>query len=251
MTTKAAELVSAYGDISNAPGRRTQAQTIETIASETSAGITGATTVAQAHEAIAAIAIADREVTSNSIGRATSVSVIQGRILTLSTLVGGSNYITGSYTAVPLTGGTGTGATANITVNKANGIVALDTLVGGTLYTTGTYTAVPLTGGTGTGAQATIVVSGGAVTTVTLTASGTNYTDNDVLSAAAANIGGTGSGFTISVNGTKGAVSVVTLVAGGAAYDVNETLSAANTNLGGAGSGFSVTVATTTGPINA
>jgi hypothetical protein len=253
MTTKAAELVSAYGDISNAPGRRTQAQTIETIASETSAGITGATTVAQAHAAIAAIAIADREVTSNSIGRATSVSVIQGRILTLNTLVGGSNYITGTYSAVPFTGGTGTGATANITVNKANGIVALDTLVGGTLYDDGTYTAVPLTGGTGTGAQATIVVSSGAVTTVTLTASGTNYTDNDVLSATDANLGGlgTGSGFAISVNGTKGAVSVVTLVAGGAAYDVNETLSAVNSNLGGAGSGFSIKVATTTGPINA
>lgn len=249
MTTKAAELVSAYGDISNAPGRRTQAQTIETIASETSAGITGATTVAQAHEAIAAIAIADREVTSNSIGRATSVSVIQGRILTLNTLVGGSNYITGTYSAVPLTGGTGTGATANITVNKANGIVALDTLVAGSGYTPGTYTAAALTGGTGTGATATVVVGvGGTVTSVTLVASGTNYTDNDVLSATLA---GGGSSFAISVNGTKGAVSVVTLVAGGAAYDVNETLSAANSNLGGAGSGFSIKVATTTGPINA
>lgn len=76
MATKAAELVSAYGDISNAPGRRTQAQTIETIAGETSAGITGATTVAEAHEAIAAIAIADREVTSNSVGRASSIEVV-------------------------------------------------------------------------------------------------------------------------------------------------------------------------------
>jgi hypothetical protein len=253
MTTKAAELISAYGDISNAPGRRTQAQTIETIAGETSAGITGATTVEDAYDAIFDIVKADRTVTSNSIGRATSVSAAQGFILTLSTLVGGSNYITGSYTAVPLTGGTGTGATANITVNKANGIVALDTLVGGTLYDDGTYTAVPLTGGTGTGAQATIVVSSGAVTTVTLTASGTNYTDNDVLSATDANLGGlgTGSGFSISVNGTKGAVSVVTISAGGSGYDVGEVLSAANTNLGGAGSGFSVTVATTTGPINA
>lgn len=253
MATKAAELVSAYGDISNAPGRRCQAQTIETIAGETSAGITGATTVAQAHEAIAAIAIADRAVTSTSIGRASRVEPIQGKILTLSTLVGGSNYVTGTYSAVPLTGGTGTGATANITVNKANGIIALDTLVGGTLYDDGTYTDVPLTGGTGTGAEATVVVSGGAVTTVTLTASGTNYTDNDVLSAADADLGnlGTGSGFSISVDGTKGAVSVATLVAGGSAYDVGEVLSASNTNLGGAGSGFSITVATTTGPINA
>jgi len=73
MATKAAELVSAYGDISNAPGRRCQAQTIATISAKTSAGITAATTVAQAHEAIAAIAIADRTVASGRIGRATSV----------------------------------------------------------------------------------------------------------------------------------------------------------------------------------
>ncbi|MFZ9316978.1 MAG: hypothetical protein ACO236_06865 [Candidatus Nanopelagicaceae bacterium] len=73
MAIKAAELVSTYGDISSAPGRRCQAQTIETIAAETSAGITAATTVEEATDAIFAIAVADREVTSNSIGRATSV----------------------------------------------------------------------------------------------------------------------------------------------------------------------------------
>jgi len=74
MATKAAELVSAYGGISNAPGRRCQAQTIETIAAETSAGITGATTVEDAYDAIFAIAVADRAVTTNSIGRATGIN---------------------------------------------------------------------------------------------------------------------------------------------------------------------------------
>lgn len=242
---------TTYGEISTAPGRRTKAQNIDTLAAKTSSGITGATTVKEAEDAVFAIAVADKAVTTSAFGRATRVEVVQGRILTLSTLVGGSNYITGTYSAVALTGGTGTSATANITVNKVNGIVALDTLVGGTTYTDGTYSAVALTGGAGTGATANITVAGNVVTAVTLVASGTNYNDNDVLSAAAANIGGTGSGFTISVNGTKGAVSVATLVAGGSAYDVGEVLSAANTNLGGAGSGFSVTVATTTGPINA
>lgn len=70
---------------------------------------------------------------------------------------------------------------------------------GGTGYTAGTYTLVPLTGGSGTGAQATIIVSSGAVTTVTITAAGTNYNIGDVLSCLASNIGGTGSGFTYSV----------------------------------------------------
>ena len=253
MATKAAELVSAYGDISSAPGRRSELENIKSLATKTSAGITAATTVKQAEDAVYAIAIADKAVTTTSVGRATRVDTVQGRILTVGTLVGGSNYVTGVYSAVALTGGTGTGATANITVNNAGGIIALDTLVGGTLYGNGTYTAVPLTGGTGTGAQATIVVASGVVTTVTLTASGTGYTDINVLSASDANLGnlGTGSGFTISVNGTKGAVSAVSLVAGGAAYDVGEVLSAAAANIGGTGSGFSVTVATTSGPINA
>ena len=249
MTTTADS--TTYGSISNAPGKRDQLKNVKTLATKTSAGITGATTVKDAEDAIFAIAIADKAVTTSAFGRATRVEVVQGRILTLSTLVGGSNYITGTYSAVALTGGTGTGATANITVNKVGGIVALDTLVAGTAYTNGTYSAVALTGGAGTGATANITVAGTVVTAVTLVAAGTNYNDNDVLSAAAANIGGTGSGFTISVNGTKGAVSAATLVAGGAAYDVSEVLSASNTNLGGTGSGFSVTVATTTGPINA
>ena len=73
MATNPAGAAAAYGSISSAPGRRCQAQTIETIASETSAGITAATTVEEATDAIYAIAVADRAVTTNSIGRASSV----------------------------------------------------------------------------------------------------------------------------------------------------------------------------------
>jgi hypothetical protein len=155
---------TTYGDISTAPGRRTKAQNIDTLAAKTSSGITGATTVKEAEDAVFAIAIADKAVTTTSVGRATRVEVVQGRILTVGTLVGG------------------------------------------TLYTNGTYTAVPLTGGTGTGAQATIVVSGAAVTTVTITAGGAGYDVGEVLSAAAADIGGTGSGFSVTVATTTGPV---------------------------------------------
>ena len=81
-----------------------------------------------------------------------------------------------------------------------NGIaLTLGTRVGGSSYTNGTYTNVALTGGSGTGAKATIVVSGGTVTTVTLTAGGDGYAVGDTLSATAASIGGTGSGFSIKV----------------------------------------------------
>lgn len=78
-------------------------------------------------------------------------------------------------------------------------ILTLGSVTGGTLYTNGTYTNVPLTGGTGSGAKATVVVSGAAVTTVTVTDGGEGYTVSDALSALAANIGGTGSGFTVPV----------------------------------------------------
>lgn len=78
-------------------------------------------------------------------------------------------------------------------------ISTLGTITGGSSYTTGTYTGVALTGGSGTNAKATIVVSGGAVTSVTITSPGLGYIVGDALSAAAANIGGTGSGFSVSV----------------------------------------------------
>jgi hypothetical protein len=78
-------------------------------------------------------------------------------------------------------------------------VLTLNTLVGGTLYTNGTYTNVTLTGGSGSGAKATVVVSGGSVTTVTVTTPGNGYVVGNTLSATAASIGGTGSGFSIKV----------------------------------------------------
>lgn len=57
-----------------------------------------------------------------------------GRILSGSIVAGGTGYVSATYTAVPLTGGTGSGATADITV--AGGIVTIVTLDNpGTGYT--------------------------------------------------------------------------------------------------------------------
>jgi hypothetical protein len=93
------------------------------------------------------------------------------------------------------------GIGAGITEYDMNGgpILTTGTLVGGSLYTNGTYTTVTLTGGSGSGAKATIVVSGAAVTSVTITTEGNGYVVGDTLSAAAASIGGTGSGFSVNV----------------------------------------------------
>ena len=74
---------------------------------------------------------------------------------------------------------------------------------GGSLYTNGIYQNIPLTGGSGSGAYADIVVSGGAVTSVTLRFGGNFYVVGDTLSAATTTIGSSGSGFSIDVTATS------------------------------------------------
>jgi len=73
------------------------------------------------------------------------------------------------------------------------------TIAGGSGYTNGTYAGVSFTGGAGSNFKATVVVSGGTVTTVTITTTGWNYVVGNVLTTANTNIGGTGSGFTYTV----------------------------------------------------
>ncbi len=93
-----------------------------------------------------------------------STSAGGGAILTtkgLGTITAGSAYTPGSYTKVPATGGTGTGA------------VFGSVLVG----STGTVVAVSMIGGS----------------------PGSGYVAADSLSATAANLGGTGSGFAVAV----------------------------------------------------
>jgi len=135
--------------------------------------------------------------------------------------------------------GIGTGP---FNIGFSGAILTLGTLVGGSSYTNGTYTAVPLSGGSGSGAIATIVVSGNAVSSVTLTTSGQNYTAGDVLTTSNSNIGGTGSGFSINaatvVN--SGAILTLNTLVAGSGY-TNGTYTAVPLS-GGSGSGAVATV---------
>jgi hypothetical protein len=73
-------------------------------------------------------------------------------------------------------------------------------ITGGSLYTDGYYYNVSLGGsGTGVNATANFIVSGGAVTTMTIVNPGCLYQVGDTLTVNSADIGGTGSGFAITV----------------------------------------------------
>lgn len=98
-------------------------------------------------------------------------------------------------------------------------IASFGALSPGSGYTNdGTYTGVSLTGGSGTGAKGTIVVTGGKVTSATITTPGAGYKQGDSLSAAASAIGTTGTGFAVIVATTDANASAYGTLPSGTAY---------------------------------
>ena len=85
----------------------------------------------------------------------------------------GSGYVAGDYLTIPLEGGNGTGATASFTITALEGTIT----DAGAAYFPGNYTAVALTGGNGSNATADIVISGTSTPSGTITNAGAGYTD--------------------------------------------------------------------------
>lgn len=105
------------------------------------------------------------------------VSSTARAIGTLGTPTGGGSYTNGTYTNVPLTGGTGSGATANITV--ASGAITTVALVnGGTGYTLADSLSVSAANVGGTG-------SGFAIAVATITGYKSTVNQTTLLSLAA------------------------------------------------------------------
>lgn len=94
----------------------------------------------------------------------TLTGTMKGPVQVFGAITGGSGYTNGTYTAVPITGGTGTLCTATVVVS------------GGVVTAVIPDNTAPPNSGSGNG-----------------------YTKGDSLSALAANIGGTGSGFSVVV----------------------------------------------------
>lgn len=165
-------------------------------------------------------------------------SVLSGAI----TDPGTASYTNGTYSNISLTGGSGGGVKAMITVagnivttvvitTPATNYVIGDALsanlpgtaiatgvitAGGSSYTDGIYNSQPLTGGSGTGATGNITVSGGATTSVVIVSAGIGYAVNDTLSAALPG----GSSFVYTVNSIAGSGFIFTVeTIGGQAFD--------------------------------
>jgi hypothetical protein len=85
-------------------------------------------------------------------------SIIQSPITSFGTITGGSNYIDGSYFDVQLTGGSGTGALANIVVS-GNTVTSVTVTNGGSFYTVGNSLTADLGGGSGFFAPVTTVTN--------------------------------------------------------------------------------------------
>ena len=82
-------------------------------------------------------------------------------------------------------------------------ITTVGSLTGGSLYTNGVYQNVSLTGGSGANATADIVITGGAVTSCSITFGGNFYVVGDILSCSS--LGSTGSGFSVTVSAVSNA----------------------------------------------
>lgn len=157
---------TTYGGMSNAPGRRDEDQSTNkakttafvtggvTTTTTTPASFGGAATTVALNATVAAAEAAIRTVrkartypstmpTAKVTGTATRTET--GCVATLGTRVNGSGYTNGTYTNVALSGGSGYGATANITVS--GGAVTACTLVrGGQWYQVGDSLSCQLIG---------------------------------------------------------------------------------------------------------
>jgi hypothetical protein len=127
----------------------------------------------------------------------------------------------GNYTAIPLFGGSGDNAVASFTINNISGTITSP----GSGYTDNTYIDVPLTtNGSGLNALANVTILDGIVTQFTITNFGSGYENGDTLSFLSSNVGGTGSGFIFTITNNPSEISNFSFVSKGSGYLSGETL---------------------------
>ena len=132
-----------------------------------------------------------------------------GPITTIDINNGGQGYDAGNKPNLIISGGGGTGASADVTVNGS--LFSIEVTAGGSGYLT--QPLVSVVGGSGIGATAQAVITGGVVSRVLVEQPGTGYTSQPTISITGG--GGTGALATASV---RGPIQAATLTSGGVGY---------------------------------
>ena len=127
----------------------------------------------------------------------------------------GTLYDSASPPALTLTGGGGSGATAEVVVNGS--VTNIEVETGGTGYTSSPL--VSIVGGGGSGASATAIITKGSVSNILITDGGTGYTSQPQITIVGG--GGTGATGTASV---RGPIKSVNLISGGTSYTSSPTV---------------------------
>lgn len=200
----------------------------------------------------ATIIIAGGAVTTVTVTNAGTAYTVADVLTITPSSVGG----TGSGFSIPVATvlvGTGTGATANITVGDTGVLATVVVQSSGSGYLAGTYTNVPLNDSFSgaSGALGTVVVGvGGGVTSVTVTNGGITadgYTSSSHVQVPSGQLGNSsGSGFVGTVTTVQG-VTTAAIVTAGTGYATTDNLTVVNTSIGGAGSGFTMAPVLTQG----
>jgi hypothetical protein len=186
-------------------------------------------------------------ITGASVTNGTIITALgQGTVLSTVIATAGTGYAVND--SITVVGGVYGSSPATYTVSSVTvGAATLGTITGGSSYTNGTYNNVQMTYVSGATATtyptANIVVSGGAVTSITLLTAGTGFTaTGTVLSANASSIGGTGSGFSVPVATLTSTGAVLTLTSTfSGSYTQNPT-NPASTSTSGSGTGLTLTL---------
>ena len=138
-----------------------------------------------------------------------------GAVTSISIPNKGEGYDAANPPVITISGGSGSGATADVTVDGSISEVTVDN--GGSGYTSSPL--VSIVGGGGSGASATAIITKGAVSRILINEGGSGYTSQPSITIVGG--GGTGATGTASV---RGPIKSVDITNGGASYTSNPSV---------------------------
>lgn len=156
--------------------------------------------------------------------------IANGSVVSLTVNDPGSGYLPGEIVQVAFEGGGSDNSAILEAVLSVSGVSFITLISGGHSYSNGTFALGFSGGGGGSGAAGVFVVSGGVVTSVTITAGGSGYTETPTVSFSASS-GGSGAEAVASITGAF--VTAVNVIDGGTGFTGTPVLTFA----GGGGTG--------------